>query len=213
MPTFCHISLNSLPYVYLWTKYFLTFHFRSYASILHPSRECTPFIYSYPLPLLHLHWPTTIPSPCTTRLPLSLLLSHVPEFTHFMSRLHSSSSYTQPALPAFLKQSLPPSTQQIYRSVVCTQTDLSCLDYPISCFPPTQLHLSRREILAVIARRSAPIATSNLLSNPPVIRSPLFDQLQVQILSVATSFVFGNESRPYYLIELLRAARHLNTNS
>ena len=61
-------------------------------------------------------------------------------------------------------------------------------------------------------RRSAPIAPSNILTNPPVIEAPLFDQVRDQIYSEAASLVSQNESHPYYLLELLRVAKLLNTD-
>ena len=45
-----------------------------------------------------------------------------------------------------------------------------------------------------------------------MIESPLFDQVREQIYSEVASLVSENESRPYYLMELLRAAQLLNTD-
>ena len=59
---------------------------------------------------------------------------------------------------------------------------------------------------------SCTIATSNILTSPPVIESPLFDQVREQIYSEAASLVSENESHPYYLLELLQAAQLLNTD-
>ena len=97
----------------------------------------------------------------------------------------------------------------IPQTASCTQTDLTFLDNPISSLPPPQPHMSQRESRPAA---TTPIATSNILSNPPVIESPLFDQVREQIYSEVASLVSENESRPYYLIELLRAAQLLNTD-
>ena len=72
--------------------------------------------------------------------------------------------------------------------------------------------MSRRETCPAAGRRSAPIVPSNILTNPPVIEAPLFDQVRDQIYSEAASLVSQNESHPYYLLELLRVAKLLNTD-
>ena len=59
---------------------------------------------------------------------------------------------------------------------------------------------------------TAPLATSNILSSHPVIEYPLFDQVRVQIYSEVDTLVSENESRPNYLMELLRAVQLLNTD-
>ena len=87
----------------------------------------------------------------------------------------------------------------------CTQTDLKFLDNPISFPPPPQTHLSRRETRPAAGRRSSLITTSNILTSPHVIESPLFDQIREQIYSEVASLVSENKLRPYYLLELFRA--------
>ena len=69
--------------------------------------------------------------------------------------------------------------------------------------------MSRRESRPAA---TAPIVITNILSSSPVIESPPFDQVREQIYSEVASLVSENESRPYYLMELLRAAQLLNTN-
>ena len=111
-------------------------------------------------------------------------------------------SFTQPPAPA------PPVSQ----TASYTQTDQTFLDNPISSLPPPQTHVYRRETRPTAGRRSAPIATSNILTSPPVIESPLFDQVRDEIYSEAASLVSQNECHPYYLMELLRVAKLLNTD-
>ena len=69
--------------------------------------------------------------------------------------------------------------------------------------------MSRRESRPAA---TAPLATSNILSSPPVIESPLFDQVREEIYSEVATLVSENESRPNYVMELLRVAQLLNTD-
>ena len=106
-------------------------------------------------------------------------------------------------LPKYSKSNTTcPSDHKLY-------SDRSFLDNPISSPLPPQPHVSRRESRPAA---TAPSATSNILSSPPVIESPLSDQVREQIYSEVASLVSENESRPYYLMELLRAAQLLNTD-
>ena len=96
-----------------------------------------------------------------------------------------------------------------YHLTLPERPDLTFFDNPISSPPPPQPHMSRRESRPAA---TAPLATSNILSSPPVIESPLFDQVREQIYSEVDTLVSENESRPNYLMELLRAVQLLNTD-
>ena len=153
----------------------------------------------YPSVPTHMYQSLPTPGPAYSE---NQFLHHqpYPPFSNLNQTLPPS--FTQPPTPA------PPVPQ----TASCTQTDLTFLDNPISSPPPPQTHASRRETRPAVGRRSAPIATSNILTSPPVIESPLFDQVREQIYSEVASLVSENESRPYYLMELLRAAQLLNTD-
>ena len=202
-----------------------------HAPYYHPTRYphvpiSHPFpVYSHSLP------PAPSPLPYYQTLPNVPLgyPSHSPYYPSLPHHMYQSLPTQGPVYPDYqylhnpsfshLNQSLPPSSTQpptpappVPQTASCTQTDLTFLDNPISSPPPPQHHVSRRELRPAPVRKSAPFATSNILSSPPVIESPLFDQVREQIYSEVATLVSENESRPLYLMELLRAAQLLNTD-
>ena len=202
-------TLPSVPF-YHPTHVPIAHPFPVYSHSLPPAPS--PLPYYQPLPPVQVGYPSpyypSVPHHMYQSLPTpgptyseSQFLHHLPypPFSNLNQTL--SPSFTQPPTPA------PPVPQ----TASCTQTDLTFLDNPISSPPPLQTHAARRETRPAAGRRSAPIATS-ILSNPPVIESPLFAQMREQIYSEVASLVSENESRPYYLMELLRVAKLLNTD-
>ena len=169
-----------------------------------------PVALGYPSPSPYPYYPSHLPNHIHQSLPTP---SPAPGYSE-NQYLHNL------PYPPFsnLNQSLPPSfthpptpAPPVPQAASCTQTDLTFIDNPISSPAPPQPRLSRRESRPAVGRRSAPMPAT-ILSSPPVIESPLFDQVREQIYSEVASLVSENESRPYYLMELLRAAQLLNTD-
>ena len=149
----------------------------------------------------------------------------------------SSLPVPPPAAPLLLT---PPLSQQSRVPVAanCTQTDLTFLENPLSSQQQHHQLDTVREDQLVSVRRQLPALppasqlrgevaySSGDLPAAPVAQrpaagthsdggpqeSPLFDQVRERIYSEVASLVSENEARPYYLMELLRAAQLLNTD-
>ena len=131
--------------------------------------------------------------------PLTSELDKLPKYSKCNTTCHSDHQlYSVPQTTSCTQSHRPPA---VLRPILLSLTIRSLHLFPLN---PT----CRGESHALLPQ----LATSNILSSPPVIESPLFDQVREQIYSQVASLVSENESRPYYLMELLRSAQLLNTD-
>ncbi|KAI6646087.1 Pericentriolar material 1 protein isoform X2 [Oopsacas minuta] len=115
----------------------------------------------------------------------------------------------------------------------CTQTDLTFSDNMISsqhCVPLARDNLSRREVTPMHCYRKQPQQQVNAVpASPrrksghvtrhnsqkrvsPGVESPVLDQVRERIYSEVASLVRQNETRAYYMLELIRVAQLLNSD-
>ena len=160
-------------------------------------------------PVLHRSRPLS-PSP---PLPISPPLSHSQE-----SRVPVAASCTQTDL-TFVEN--PLSSQLPHQLTTAQDYPLFSANRQLPMLPPrTQQQQQEEEVYSHIqlpvapsVQRSAAGFTSDrrLRVSPLQKKSPLFDQVNERIYSEAASLVSENETHPYYLMELLRAAQLLGS--
>ena len=145
-------------------------------------------------------------------LPLSPPLSHSQE-----SRVPVAASCTQTDL-TFVEN--PFSSQLPHQLTTAQDYPLFSANRQLPMLPPRTQQQQEEEVYSHIqlpvapsVQRSAAGFTSDrrLRVSPLQKKSPLFDQVKERIYSEAASLVSENETHPYYLMELLRAAQLLGS--
>ena len=166
-----------------------------------------------PHPLL----PQLSPSSCSLTYP-SLLLPLSPPLSHSQeSRVPVAASCTRTDL-TFVEN--PFSSKLPHQLTTAQDYPLFSANRQLPMLPPRTQQQQEEEVYSHIqlpvapsVQRSAAGFTSDrrLRVSPLQKKSPLFDQVKERIYSEAASLVSENETHPYYLMELLRAAQLLGS--
>ena len=162
-------------------------------------------------------WLQTLPPPVPTSQPPHLLTP--PLSQSLESRVPVAASCTQTDL-TFVEN--PLSSQLPHQLTTAQDHPLFYAGRQLPMLPPrTQQQHQEEEVYSPIqlpvaptVQRSAAGSTSDRRHRMSLLQqeSPLFDQVKERIYSEVASLVSENETRPYYLMELLRAAQLLNTD-
>ena len=198
-------------------------HIPFFSSCLHtPAPSPMPCYQSLPLYPSHYppfpspyppFYPPAAPACCHQSLPVSAAPTN-----ECLQTLPASLPFPRAPPPSAPLLLTPPLSQESRVPVAasCTQTELTFLENPLSrqlpSLPPVPLQPPREEQQRLSPRQLpvAPVAPPRVPPLPQA--SPLFEQVKDRIYSEVASLVSENETRPYYLMELLRAAQLLNTD-